>query len=190
MVIVTPAHSQQVSNHYHLAYPAHQPREGDPHYLAFNVFRRANVATAVCYVGRRVGFDECRDAQGAPVDPQPNGGHGLELHHHFLEFAVINAVDLAAIEVDFPNLTNADKVADWAETDPNFMWLCAKHHRSMTGAHHAAFADFEASLYVQNLLATDDPSAVPPAQAEPATGEGTPSPAPADPGYDAEGQRI
>ena len=149
----TPAHSQQVTNHYHVAYPEHAPRTSDPHYLAFEAYRKANVAAAVCYTGRRVGFDECQDAQGKPVGAQPNGGHGLELHHHFLEFATVNAVDLTALEVDYPDLTDADKVAAWAETDANFLWLCAKHHRGFGGVHHAAAADWEASQYVQNLLA-------------------------------------
>jgi len=148
---ITPAHSQQASNHYHIHYPDHAPRVGDPHYAAFNAFHKANQGSAVCYVGRRVGFDECLDAQGKPV-VQPAQGNGLELHHHFLEFSIVNGVSLAAIEVDYPDLTDPEKVAAWAETDPNFMWLCAKHHRGVGGAHHAAHADFEASLYVQNLL--------------------------------------
>ena len=148
----TPAHSQQVTNHYHIAYPEHAPRQADPHYPAFNAFRAANVASAVCYTGRRVGFDECQDAQGKPVPVQPDGGHGLELPHHFLEFATVNAVDVAALEVDYPNLTDPDKVGAWAETDANFLWLCAKHHRGFGGVHHAAAADWEASQYVQNLL--------------------------------------
>lgn len=149
---VTPAHSQQVTNHYHIAFPDHAPRTSDPHYQAFEAFHKANQATAVCYTGRRVGFDECADAQGHPVN-QPAMGNGLELHHHFLEFAVINAVDLAALEVDFPDLTDPDKVAAWAETDPNFIWLCAKHHRGYGGVHHASAADWQAAQYVQNLLA-------------------------------------
>ncbi len=150
-LIVTPAHSQQASNHYHLHYPDHAPRAGDPHYAAFNAFHKANQSASVCYVGRRVGLDECADAQGKPVI-QPAQGNGLELHHKILEFAVLNEVDLVALEVDFPNLTDPDKVADWAETDPNFMWLCARHHRGYGGAHHAAYADFEAGIYVQNYI--------------------------------------
>ena len=149
--MTTPAHSQQVTNHYSIAYPDHAPRTDDPHYAAFNAYHRANQASATCYVGKRVGYDECRDAQGNAV-VQPAAGNGLELHHHFLEFALINAVDIAALEVDYPNLTDPEKVATWAETDPNFMWLCAKHHRGAGGVHHAAAADWEAGLYVQNLL--------------------------------------
>ena len=174
--MTTPAHSQQVTNHYHVAYPAHEPRAGDPHYAAFNAYHRAHQATAVCYVGQRVGLDECRDAQNRPV-VQPAGGNGLELHHRILEFSLLNEVDLAALEVDYPGLTDPEAVATWAETDANFMWLCAKHHRSMTGIHHAAFADFEGSLYVQNLLAADT------TQGQPAShdaGAAVPPPAPGD----------
>ena len=149
--LITPAHSQQVTNTYHIAYPAHAPRTSDPHYQAFNAFHRANQVAAVCYTGRRVGFDECKDAHGDPVI-QPAAGNGLELHHHFLEFATVNAVSLVALEVDYPDLTDADKVAAWAETDANFLWLCAKHHRGFGGVHHAAAADWEASQYIQNLL--------------------------------------
>lgn len=149
----TPAHSQAISNHYHISYPEHAPRTDDPHYAAFEAYRRANVAAATCYAGDRVGYDKCRDAQNHPLPVQPDGGHGLELHHKVLEFAVVNAVDLAALERDFPNLTDPEKVAAWAETDGNFLWLCAFHHRGMgNGIHHAAYADWEAALYVQGLL--------------------------------------
>jgi hypothetical protein len=151
-MVVTPAHSQQVSNHYHIAFPAHEPRAGDPHYYAFEAWRRANVVAAVCYAGARVGFDECMDQQGKPLGSQPNGGTGLQVHHKILEFAILNAVDLAALQVDYPDLTDPEKVAVWAETDANFLWLCAKHHIGFGGIHHASEADWEASLYVQNLL--------------------------------------
>ncbi|MGH7723657.1 MAG: hypothetical protein ACRENL_12655 [Candidatus Dormibacteria bacterium] len=29
---------------------------------------------------------------------------------------------------------------------------CAKHHRGVGGIHHAAYADFEASLYIRSLI--------------------------------------
>lgn len=135
---MTEAHEQVVTNRYDIHYPDHAPREGDPHYHAFESYKRTHKDTARCYVGDRVGTSECDGT--------------LELHHHFLEFAVVNEVDLDAIEKDYPNLTDPEKVAEWAESDPNFMWLCSKHHRSAVGAHHAAYADFEASLYVKGLL--------------------------------------
>jgi len=148
----TPAHDQAVVNRYVVHYPAHAPRKDDPHYHAFEAYRKAHLHWAVCYVGQRVGYDECADAQGHLLPNQPGSGQGLELHHHYLEFAVINAVDLEALQKDYPDLTDPAKVADWAESDVNFMWLCAKHHRGQGGAHHASFADFDAELYVKNLI--------------------------------------
>jgi hypothetical protein len=147
----TPKHDQRTTNHYVIHYPAHAPREGDPHYAAFNAYHRANSHKSVCFVGQRLGFDQCADAQGKAMLDQP-GHPGLELHHKVLEFSLINAVDLAAIALDFPDLTDEEKVAAWAETEPNFMWLCAKHHRGAGGIHHAAAADFEAELYVRDLI--------------------------------------
>src|SRR5438105_4977861 len=147
----TPAHVQQVTNHYSLHFPQHAPRESDPHYAAFNAYHRAHIHEMVCDVGRRLGFEECADAKGGPMLDQP-GHPGLELHHKILEFSLINEVDLAALELDYPNLTDPDKVAAWAETDANFVWYCAKHHRGVGGVHHAAYADFEASLYVKDLI--------------------------------------
>lgn len=80
-------------------------------------------------------------------------GHpGLELHHKILEFATINEVDITALDVDFPDLTDLDKVKVWAETEPNFMWLCAKHHRGAGGIHHAAAADWQAEMYIRDLI--------------------------------------
>lgn len=147
----TPAHDQTTTNHYVIHYPAHQPREGDPHYAAFNAYHRAHEKTSICFVGQRLGLDQCADAQGKPMLDQP-GHPGLELHHKVLEFSLINAVDLAAVALDFPELTDAEKVAAWAETEPNFVWLCAKHHRGAGGIHHAAAADFEAELYIRDLI--------------------------------------
>jgi hypothetical protein len=149
--VTTPAHDQVVQNHYVIHYPDHAPRAGDPNYVAFNVYHRAHEGTSVCFVGKRLGFDQCADAQGGAMLDQP-GHPGLELHHKVLEFSLINAVDLAAVALDFPDLTDEAKVAVWAETDANFMWLCAKHHRGAGGIHHAAAADFEAELYIRDLI--------------------------------------
>ena len=111
--------------------------------------------------GERVGFDECADALGASILVQPGaGGHGLELHHHTLEFSLLNSVDLKALQVDYPFLVDSAAIQVWAETAGNLMFICARHHRGAGGIHHAAYADFEASLYVRNLLL---PVPVPPA---------------------------
>lgn len=80
------------------------------------------------------------------------GTAGLELHHKVLEFSLINEVDLTALQLDFPDLMDEAAVQAWAETAPNFMFLCAKHHRGAGGIHHAAAADFEAELYIRDLI--------------------------------------
>jgi len=66
--------------------------------------------------------------------------------------AVSTAVSDVNFSNNFPNLTDPAKVADWAESDPNFLWMCPLHHRGAGGAHHAAYADFEASLYIKGLI--------------------------------------
>lgn len=153
MSAIVPAHSQTVTNRYILTYHDHAPRATDPHYKAFNVYRRKWIDTAVCLVGARVGFDECRDALGAQIVNQPSaGGHGLELHHKVIEFALLNSVDLKALEVDFPFLIDSAAIDAWAEGAGNLEFICAKHHRGSGGIHHAAYADFEASLYVRSLF--------------------------------------
>jgi hypothetical protein len=149
---MTQAHDQKVTNTYIISFLEHEPRQDDPHYHAFNAYKKAHKHEAVCYVGKRIGYEYCGDEHGNPIPNQPDDGIGLELHHTHLEFAVINGVDLKALEVDFPNLTDPEKVAEWAETDANFMFLCAKHHRSGIGAHHASFADFSGSMYVPGML--------------------------------------
>ena len=147
----TPAHDQTVTNHYVIAYPPHEPRTSDPHYAAFNAYHKLHEATSVCDVGKRLGFDQCADAQGKAMLDQP-GHPGLELHHKVIEFSLINAVDLAAVQIDFPDLTDPEKVAAWCESEPNFLWLCAKHHRGVGGIHHAAAADWTAEQYIRDLI--------------------------------------
>lgn len=133
-----PAHDQKVTHTYTVHLPAHEPRKGDPAYPAFEAYRRAHIATAKCFVGQRLGFDQCAGA--------------LELHHAHLEFATINAVDLAALEIDYPAVHDEASLLAWAESDANFRWLCVRHHRStQAGAHSLSHADFEASLYICNL---------------------------------------
>ena len=152
-VVVTVAHEQRVTNTYLISYPDHAPRATDPHFKAFNAYRAAHVAQAVCFVGQRVGFDQCSDALGKPMLEQPGvAGHGLELHHKVLEFSLLNSVDIKALEVDYPFLTDSAAIAAWAEGVGNLEFLCAKHHRGVGGIHHAAYADFEASLFVRSLI--------------------------------------
>lgn len=140
--MTTPAHDQSATHKYTIHYPEHLPREDDPHYKAFNAYRRHHIDSAVCYVGERAGHDQCAG--------------GLELHHTVLEFATVNAADPKALHKDFPEIpedATPEQIADWAESSPGeFRFLCVFHHRGHGGAHTAAHADWEAQLYVPGLI--------------------------------------
>ncbi|MGZ4554805.1 MAG: hypothetical protein ACXVXZ_03475 [Mycobacteriaceae bacterium] len=133
------AHSAAQSHKYVMHFPAHPARKDDPHYADFNAYHRKHHDAATCYIGDRVGTDQCSDGP-------------LELHHAHIEFSLQNGVDLAALEKDYPGISNPDEVGDWIESEQNFRWLCAFHHRGHAGAHTAAHADWEASQYIKGLF--------------------------------------
>ena len=134
-------------------YPEHPARQDDPHYVDFNHYHKLNRALARCFVGTRLGFTECADAQGSPLIIDEHGVQsGLELHHAHIEFALQNGISLTALEVDYPGVSNPDEVGAWVESGENFRWLCAWHHRFAAGAHTASHSDWEGGLYVPGLL--------------------------------------
>ena len=135
---VTPAHDQSTTHRYTVHFPEHLPRAEDPNYPAFAAYHRATEATAKCFIGQRVGLSGC----------VPN----LELHHAHLEFSLLNGYDLAAINVDYPDLKDDAAVQKWAESQENFRWLCVFHHRGHGGAHVASHSDWEASQYELGLI--------------------------------------
>lgn len=136
---MTDAHDQKVTHSYTLHYPAHEPRESDPHYRDFRHFHDRTRKDAKCRIGEhRKDFSECRGQ--------------LELHHAIVEFALQNQVDLAWLEIDFPGISDPDEVGAWVESDVNLMWLCEWHHRGHGGVHVASASDFEAQKYVPGLI--------------------------------------
>lgn len=135
----TPAHDQNVTHHYLVHYPEHEPRESDPHYKDFDHYRRATHATAKCAVGEhRNDYSECDGP--------------LELHHAHVEFALQNGIDLAWLESDYPGIGDPDQVGAWVESAANLEWLCRWHHRGHGGVHVASAADFEAERFVRGLI--------------------------------------
>lgn len=136
------AHDQAETHRYVMHFPEHAPRADDPHYTAFEAFRRHHREGAQCYVGERVGTGHCTGT--------------LELHHAVLEFATANAADPRALHRDFPEIredATAEEIADWLESSPGeFRWLCSFHHRGHGGAHTASHADWTAQLYVPGLI--------------------------------------
>ena len=148
-----PAHDQRETHTYVVRYPAHAPRPGDPHYVDFEHYHRRTRSAARCADGAAFGFAECRDEQGHPCGIDAHGVQsGLQLHHAHIEFAVQNAVDLAALETDYPGVSNPDAVGAWVESAANLTWLCAWHHVGPGGRHVAAQADWAAERYVRGLI--------------------------------------
>jgi hypothetical protein len=148
------AHEAPQSHHYIMHYPEHPARENDPHYVDFNHYHQLHRATARCYIGEYIGFGDCRDAQFNLCPPPENGGEqpGLELHHARVEFSLQNGVLLSALEKDYPGISNPNEVGAWVESEANFRWLCAWHHRGAAGAHTASHSDWEASRYIPSLI--------------------------------------
>lgn len=140
----TPAHQQAVTHRYVVHYPAHEPREGDPHYKDFQEYRRRTEATARCAFAVRTGdSSECAG--------------GLELHHGHIEFSLQNGVDLAWLERDYPGVSNRDEIGGWVESAANLVWYCEFHHRGAGGVHSATASDFEAEHYVRCLISAQQP---------------------------------
>lgn len=147
------AHSAPQTHHYVVHFPEHPARPDDPHYVDFNAYHNKTRPTARCYVGERIGFGDCRDAQGTQCAIDTKGQQsGLELHHAHIEFSLQNGVSLAALEKDYPGVSDTTSVGAWVETAANFRWLCAFHHRGAGGAHTSAHSDFEASQYILGLI--------------------------------------
>lgn len=146
-------HVQAETHRYFVHYPPHPARTDDPHYVDFDAYHRKTRGTARCYVGQRIGFYDCRDAQGQPSVIDANGEQsGCELHHAHVEFSLQNGVDLTALEVDYPGISDPTSIGAWVETAENLRWLCAYHHRGSGGAHTASHSDFEAGQYVRGLI--------------------------------------
>lgn len=150
---MTEAHDAKQTHHYLVHFPPHPARKDDPHFVDFDAYHRRTRSTARCYVGERIGFGDCRDAQGSPA-PAPEVGlqPGLELHHAHIEFSLQNGVSLTALEKDYPGVSDATSIGEWVESETNFRWLCAHHHRGAAGAHTASHSDWEASQYIIGLI--------------------------------------
>ena len=60
-------------------------------------------------------------------------GGAMETHHYRFEWASQFGLDLAKVELDFPDLTDRQKLAEWVDSESNMLVLCDAHHR---GKHH------------------------------------------------------
>lgn len=135
------AHTSKITHRYTIAYPAHEPRQNDPHYVDFAAYRRRTVKDARCIYAVQVGDDsEC------------DKDHPLELHHCHIEFALQNAIDLKRLEKVYPGVSDRLHVGAWVESGTNLEWRCRWHHRGHAGVHCATASDYEAERFVRNLI--------------------------------------
>lgn len=115
------AHEQKTTLHVIEFFPAHEPRESDPHYHAFLAVRARLKALGKlrCWV--------C----GAMEH--------VELHHNVVEFALANGVDLAKFADKFPEFKMAwadrESFLAWVESEGNLLPLCKLHHTGAQGIH-------------------------------------------------------
>lgn len=134
-----------ITHHYTIHYPEHEPRSSDPHYRDFEAYKRNRKTSGTYHCDwamrhRNGDFSECDLSKP------------LECHHSHIEFALQNAVDLALLEKDYPGVSNPDDIGAWVESADNLELLCVSHHRGHAGKHVASYADFEAQSYVRSLI--------------------------------------
>jgi hypothetical protein len=119
-----PSHTQNQTIHIQEFFPAHEPRESDPHYHLFNAARKKlkSAGKLICWV---CGKDEA--AAGAPI----------QLHHDKVEFALQNGVDLEKFEEKFPdlNIHSEEEFFAFVESEGNLTPLCQLHHTGKEGVH-------------------------------------------------------
>ena len=100
--------------------PAHEPREGDPHYRLFHAAKERM---------RRLGLLKC--AIPNCTFPGP-----IELHHTHVEFSLAAGVDLELAAKAFGHhFESDDDFAEWVESPGNLEALCPVHHRTHLGVH-------------------------------------------------------
>jgi hypothetical protein len=68
-----------------------------------------------------------------------NGGK-LETHHYRFEWASQFGLDLEKVALDFPDLTDRAKLAEWVDGESNMLVLCDAHHRGKhVGIHEISY---------------------------------------------------
>lgn len=112
-------------------YPAHGPRESDPHYGVFHAARHhlIDVLGTGCWIG---GATKAQLAAGLPDGHPCAGAKQLEAHHHIAEFAGLEETDWAKVAADFPllGIHSDEDFLRAAESDGGLLILCDKHHRA------------------------------------------------------------
>ena len=140
-----PEHEQRITHAYLVHYPAHAPRAQDPHHVDFEKWKRQREEDGTHYC------DFAHDHRGGDTSECDNE-HPLEAHHKVVELAMLNEVDFALLEQDFPGISDPGTAGTWIDSDKNLTLLCSYHHRGPMGVHVASSSDFTSEGYVRNLI--------------------------------------
>lgn len=144
-----PAHEQHFTHTYIVRYPAHDPREHDPHKHDFLEWkrRRKENGTYWCDFAK-----EHRAGDTSECDlTRP-----LEAHHRVVELAMLNEIDFTLLEGDYPGIS-AQEAGSWIDGDANLCLYCVNHHRGPMGVHVASYADFGSEFYIRDLISKAGP---------------------------------
>jgi len=113
-----------------VAYPAHGPRESDPHYKIFNAAKHhlVHVLGVGCWIG---GATLAQIKAGLPDGHRCSGATQLEAHHAVAEFSGLNEIDWQKVARDFPQagLHSDEDFLRFAESEAGLLILCDRHHR-------------------------------------------------------------
>lgn len=138
------AHRQAVTHRYIITYPAHDPREHDPHLRDFREWKRRRKAAGTYHCDFAW---QHRDGDTAECETRKP----LEAHHRIIELAMMNEIDFALLDAIYPGLS-AQEIGAWIDSDANLTLLCVNHHRGPMGVHVASYADYGSEFYIRNLI--------------------------------------
>lgn len=116
---MTDAHQQTVQIRFIERWPAHEPREQDPHYHLFNEAKRRM---------KRQGLLKCA------VESHYHYGV-IELHHGKCEYAHIKDIDLEKFNHAYGLHLTDEEFQAYVEQEGNLEPLCTLHHRGQEGIH-------------------------------------------------------
>ena len=139
-----PEHDQRFTHSYVVHYPAHDPRASDPHkhdFLEWKRRRKENGTYWCDFATEHRGGDTSECDLTKP----------LEAHHRVVELAMMNEIDFALLEADYPGIS-AQAAGAWIDSDANLILLCVNHHRGPMGVHTASASDYGSEFYVRGLI--------------------------------------
>lgn len=133
-------------------YPAHGPRETDPHYKVFHAARSylIDVLGVGCWIG---GATKAQIQAGLPAGHRCAGAKQLEAHHEVAEFAGLEEEDWQKVAADFPQegIHSDEDFKSFAESEGGLTILCDVHHRHvLKGIHSVTYPAWKLDRYAKD----------------------------------------